>query len=216
MRFLFALMFWLFIPGLFMSWVDSINFAWEKGDAYVPFIAGIAAYFVIMGIRNHHFQHNFKWFRTFSHELTHAIFSLLTFNRIHGFSATAHSGGYVSFTGKSNMLITLSPYCIPIFTVFLLLVSFFIDIQNQAILLGGIGFTYMFHIHTFFMQAKAYQPDLKEYGLFTSYGFIIFFNLLFSGFVIRSAVEGLPGLKNFIIGAYQQIYPFVNQIFAAF
>ena len=212
MRIILTVLFCALIPGLFLGWLQAINHAFDNGEAYLPFSIGLGAYLILIGIRNRSFQHNFKWFQTFSHELTHVIFSILTFNKIYGFSATSHSGGYVSYQGKSNMLIALSPYCIPIFTIFLLIAASFIDGQHAAFMVGAVGFTYFFHVHTFFVQTRHYQPDLRAYGLIPSYSFIIFFNLLFSGLILWSVTDGLMGFRVFFADAYGHVATYLDAL----
>ncbi len=216
MRIIFTILFCALIPGLFLSWMNAIGHAYNNGDVYIPFVIGFGVYLMLIGIQNRNFQHNFKWFQTFSHELTHVIFSILTFNKIYGFNATSHSGGYVSYQGKSNMLITLSPYCVPIFTLFLLLISALVKVQHESFLVAAIGFTYLFHLHTFMVQTKTYQPDLRAYGLIPSYSFIVFFNLLFSGFILLSITDGLWGFKTFLLDTYEHIYSYLEPLSSKF
>ena len=205
MHYLFGLLFWCMLPFVGWVWLESVAFAWDQHDQYIPFLMGAAGYALLLGIRNKNFQHNLSWFQTFSHELTHVLFSLLTFNKIYGFNATSHSGGHISYSGKSNMLIVLSPYCIPIFTLFALLLRAIVNTNHVEWLAAVIGFTYCFHLQTFAKQTRHYQTDLKKYGLFPSYGFIILMNLFFGSVILFSVQYGLAAFKEVFIRVFDNL-----------
>jgi len=63
----------------------------------------------------------FLYFYVLGHELTHAIFVYACGGRVAGISISA-DGGYI-MTNKSNVLIALSPYFIPFWSVVVLAVS---------------------------------------------------------------------------------------------
>ena len=195
MHYLFGLLFWCLIPLAGWVWLESVSLAWDQHDQYIPFLIGLGSYALLLGIRNKNFQHNLGWFQTFTHELTHVLFSLLTFNKIYGFNATSHSGGHISYSGKSNMLIVLSPYCIPIFTLFALLLGAIAQGNHLDWIAAIIGFSYCFHLQTFAKQTRHYQTDLRKYGLFPSYGFIILLNLFFGSVILFSMIYGLEAFK---------------------
>ena len=50
---------------------------------------------------------------TLEHEITHALFAIVTFHRVTGLRATAFRGGQVRFVGEGNWLITVAPYFFP-------------------------------------------------------------------------------------------------------
>ncbi len=112
------------------------------------------------------------------------------------------------------MLIILSPYCVPIFTLLLLLVSAVSEVQHEPFLVGAVGFSYMFHLHTYLSQTKYYQPDLLMYGLIPSYSFIILINLFFSGIIIMSVSHGLSAFKAYFDSVYRHsgsyLYPLLS------
>jgi hypothetical protein len=126
------------------------------------------------------------------HEMTHALTTILCGGGIREFHVTA-SGGHV-VTTKNNLLIALSPYFVPLYSLLavllFLLAGLFLDL-NRAILLpwGGMlrpwhgfyfitGLTWSFHISfTIWMIGKD-QPDLRINGVFFSLCLIVFVNLL--------------------------------------
>lgn len=131
---------------------------------YLWVAVGAVAYLFI----RKHFNKNIKWMEVFSHELTHATFTLLSFNKVHSLSATDKMGGVVYSSGHktfSDLVMRLAPYCFPLFTYVLLLFRGLITYHGRAIFDVLIGLTLCFHIITFKKQTKPHQPDLKHYPL---------------------------------------------------
>jgi hypothetical protein len=120
-----------------------------------------------------------EWFEVFTHELTHAIFAILTFNKVRNFNASSTGNGSVEYQGKRNWIITLSPYCIPIYTVVLCLLYPFFLREYWNVLDFLVGFSFVFHLRTFWKQLNPNQPDIKVYGFTFSYLFISALNIYF-------------------------------------
>ena len=213
MRIVYTLFCLIALPGVFVAWQGTMLNALQRIENYTPFILGMGIYIILYGIKSKNLQHNLKWFQVFSHELTHVIFSILTFNKIYGFNATSHAGGYVAYQGRTNMFILLSPYCIPIFTLILVIIAAVFELQQNPYMIGALGFTYIFHIQTFVGQTRGFQPDLREYGLITSYVFIILINLLMTGMIIGSITNGLGAFKGFTLVAWEFNYDLVMNLF---
>lgn len=115
------------------------------------------------------------------HEMTHATFVYLCGGRISDLHFST-DGGYI-MTNKSNILIALSPYFVPFWSVVSIslygFVGFFYPLpfseEGLILLLGG---TWCFHvIWTIWMIPKD-QPDLKEHGTFFSLMIIVLANLI--------------------------------------
>jgi len=164
-------------------------------NSYKFLLFGLIGYFILTRIKYRIISDNIRWFRVFSHEITHVVFSVLTFNRIEGFQATRDNGGMVKYHGKGNLLISLSPYCFPLFTIVFLILKQLVSFEFIHIFDFFIGFSYTFHLHTFFIQARTYQPDIYENGYFQSYSFILFFNLFFIGLFTLEILYGLSAFK---------------------
>lgn len=135
---------------------------------YKWFGIGMAAY-VVLGI---FFKKNRKWLQTFSHELTHTLVGMLYLRKIHSFTAE-RGEGVMSYTPSrfniGAVMISLSPYFLPIFTIFLLLLRHMIAGESQYIFDILVGFTFAFHLGCFLAQTGSYQTDLQKHGLFFSY-----------------------------------------------
>jgi hypothetical protein len=118
---------------------------------------------------------NITWFETFSHELTHAIVSLLFLRKIHGFHVEGSTGA-VSTSGSNHygfVPIALAPYCLPIFTYCLLSFRCLLVADSVWILDILIGVTLAFHIGCFKHQIGNHQTDINQFWLPFSYAYIV-------------------------------------------
>ena len=72
--------------------------------------------FIIPRIRR-----NVRWMMSFTHEFTHLLFAILFFRKINRFNVDSKDS-HVSFSSGwfGYHAITLSPYCVPVFTLALL------------------------------------------------------------------------------------------------
>lgn len=115
------------------------------------------------------------------HELTHVLFIYLSFGQVSGFSVGL-DGGYV-VTNKSNVLIALSPYFVPFWSlvalIFLYPLNYFLNIPHyDPILFAVIGSTWTFHLLFTCWMIPRDQPDLKENETFFSLILIILANII--------------------------------------
>ncbi len=123
----------------------------------------------------------FLYFYVLGHELTHAVFVYACGGRVAGMHVTA-DGGYV-MTNKSNVLIALSPYFVPFWSVVILGIStllglfFKIPYHNEALYML-IGSSWAFHLLWTLWMIPRDQPDLKENGVFFSLVIIYLANVV--------------------------------------
>ena len=210
-RYLFGFIFFLGAFSAFLGLVYLLPVVSEDWRVYRWFFLGIIAYLALMGITHTFFAQNLKFFRTFTHELTHTIFTILSLKRVRAFQATSHQGGEIHVVGGGNMLILLSPYCIPIFTIFLLLLMPLLQNRFAPYLEFGIGLTYLFHLHNNWLQTSNRQTDITKYPLFTSYSFIILFHFIFLGIILLCFEEGVRAFLEFPKIAFRQMWEFVEE-----
>lgn len=141
---------------------------------------GIVAFVILSRL----FNRNLKWFATFSHELTHAIVSLLLFRKIHSFSAGMGTGEiYTSGNERTLVFVDLAPYCLPVFTYLLLAIRMMLAKDMLMYYDILIGLSIGFHFYCFRTQTGSYQTDINKHPLFFSYLYISTF-LLFNFTVI--------------------------------
>lgn len=149
----------------------------------LPFWLGLGSYFIFQAI----FSKPIKTY-IFGHELSHAVAGILSGARVKSFKVSA-SGGSVVLT-KTNVWITLAPYFLPLYTVFVLSVywvgSVFWPLERfHSYLLFLSGFTLSFHFaltHYALMQG---QSDLKQFGVFFSGLFIALINLILLSILLK-------------------------------
>lgn len=163
----------------FIDMMVRVGMAWRHPGNYVGLLAGFVGYgmflctLVIPRVR-----HNLNWFMKFTHELTHTLVALLFFARIKEFVVKDREC-YVSYkSGPVGYVpITLSPYCIPIYTFMLFPFRFAGDAGYMIVFDALIAFTYAFHIHSFIKQTRLSQPDLENCGAVRSVAFISFVHM---------------------------------------
>jgi hypothetical protein len=130
----------------------------------------------------------------FAHELGHALATWLCLGRVSNLSASA-SGGQVS-TSKSNTLIRLAPYCIPLYAIVAALVFAGLDAwwrplsAYRWVLAAALGFTLAFHLGYTLWSLHRGQPDLKPDGWCFSLVVIFLANVLVVAAVLGLAFAG--------------------------
>lgn len=116
------------------------------------------------------------------HELTHALFVVIFRGKVTDFHVSSE-GGYIT-TDKTNLVIALSPYFVPFWSVFCALaygaLRFSIDLHPgwDLAFYAVMGFTWTFHMAWTLWMIPRDQPDLKENGTFLSLVIIYLANLL--------------------------------------
>ncbi|MEZ5323574.1 MAG: hypothetical protein R3F19_00695 [Verrucomicrobiales bacterium] len=130
----------------------------------------------------------------FGHEMTHALFVYLCGGRVEEFKVTPEGGHVV--TDKNNLLISLSPYFVPFYTVIavlaFVLIGAFFDLSHYHegvffgiggfkwawLMFGIIGLTWGFHFSFTGWMILKDQPDLRSNGTFFSLMLIYLINIL--------------------------------------
>jgi len=158
---------------------------------FLFFLAGGLLWLVyFVGFPNHRPIRLYVW----GHETSHAAAAVVFGAQVSGFTARK-TGGHI-YTTKSNFIISLAPYLVPIYTLMILgaavVGSIFFDILGYDekgffgvaglsplwVLLGLIGFSWSFHLTFTVWMIARFQPDLEENGNFFSLILIYLTNLL--------------------------------------
>ncbi len=149
-----------------------------------------------------------RYLYVLGHELTHALFVLLSGGKIHGFRAS-RDGGHV-ITDKTNLLISLSPYFVPFWSLVAVTVygllgaacdldsvlhlrvrEWRLSLGLDAALACILGYTWGLHLTFTLWMVTRDQPDLRQNGTFFSLVFIYFINLIL---ILGLFVLAAPGL----------------------
>jgi hypothetical protein len=127
-------------------------------------------------------QSFFLYLYVLGHELTHAVFVVLHRGRVTDFHVST-AGGYIT-TNKTNLVIALSPYFVPFWSVIaaslysLLKCVCGLSQEWDRLLFAVLGLTWTFHMVWTLWMIPRDQPDLKENGTFLSLVIIYLANLL--------------------------------------
>ncbi len=157
----------------------NVGWGWKTAGNYVGMVAGIMAYGVCLLLTLiPRFRNNLRWFMKFTHELTHTLVAIPFFAQIREF-VVKDKECYVSYkAGRIGYVpITLSPYCIPVYTFMLFPFRFWGDGSYMIIFDALIAFTYTFHLHSFMRQTRFSQSDIQHCGTELSVAFITFVNI---------------------------------------
>ena len=143
-------------------------------------LLGFIAFFVLFLIPR--VRSNVGWLMKFSHEFTHLLFALLFFRKIYRFKVD-DTDSYVSYSGGwfGYHAITLSPYCIPVFTLALFPWRFTTAARSLTYLMVIdilIGFTYAFHVCCWAKQIRLRQTDIIGPGRVKSLLCITLFQII--------------------------------------
>ena len=157
-------------------------------DLLLGFIAFFPL-FIIPRVRS-----NINWLMKFSHEFTHLLFAFLFFRKIYRFKVD-DSDSYVSYSSGwfGYHAITLSPYCIPVFTLALLPWHFTTDSRLYLMIIDIlIGFSYAFHVCAWARQIRLSQTDIIGPGRLKSILCIALFQIISLCLVVMTPSSGVP------------------------
>ncbi|MBO7263210.1 MAG: hypothetical protein J6U93_01670 [Alistipes sp.] len=166
---------------------------WRIPGNYAGLFAGFIAYiFFAIVLKALRLGHNLDWFRKFTHELTHTLVALLFFRKIYEFIVKGRECRVVYNSHPiGHLAITLSPYCIPIYTFMLFPFRFAGDAHYMIIFDALIAFTYAFHVHTFIKQTRFTQSDIKNCGIARSIVYISFTHLAVISLILATPKGGV-------------------------
>lgn len=188
----------VFVTSLGKNAVDisvRIGWVWQYPGNYVGLLMGFVAYIVFaITLIILHLSHNLNWFMKFTHELTHTLVALLFVKKINEFVVRGREC-YVNYQigkfGIGYTPITLSPYCIPIYTFMVFPFRFAGDAQYMVIFDALIAFTYAFHIHSFIKQTRLSQSDIENCGVAKSVAFLAFSHLAVASLILATPKGGV-------------------------
>lgn len=156
----------------------------------------------------------FLYLYVLGHELTHALFVLLFRGRVSDIHVST-KGGYIT-TNKTNLLIALSPYFVPFWSLVLGVIfvacrlGWQVDGYWNLAFYAVVGSSWTFHMLWTLWMIPRDQPDLRENGTFFSLVIIYLANLLLLVLLLivahdaplNSAREfGMDWMRNAIITA---------------
>ena len=144
------------------------------------------------------------------HELTHAIWGLLTGSKV-GKIKVGEDGGYVNLTNP-GIFTTLAPYFVPFYLIVVLLIrllcGLFWDMGPYSLVwLALMGMAYGFHVTYTVRSLTERQPDIREFGHLISYTLILLINVLVFGYGLVAITHAtLPEYHGALVDRAMQSY----------
>lgn len=183
-----ALLSLVYFPGCLEATWNLLVLVIADASTALPVLFGFAVYCIAWWFMFRRAAWG-SWFSTLEHELTHAIVALITFHPVKSIRASWNRGGSMSYYGKGNWLITLSPYFFPTLSVLaiLLLSLSGIDVKWSGAL---IGVTLAYNITSTCRETHSGQTDLRETGFLFSWTFLPAAILLSYGACLAFACGG--------------------------
>lgn len=140
-------------------------------------------------------RRQFLYLYVLGHELTHAIFVFLHLGWVSEMKVSSE-GGYIA-TNKSNLLISLSPYFFPFWSMLLLLVysiaAYFCELPHYAeqVLFALTGASWTFHMLWTLWMIPRDQPDLRDNDTFFSLVVIYLANIILLSAMLCMSAKSL-------------------------
>ena len=141
-------------------------------------LLGFVAFFALFLVPR--VRSNVRWLMKFSHEFTHLLFAILFFRKINRFKVD-DTDSYVSYSSGwfGYHAITLSPYCVPVFTLALLPWRFTTASHLYLTIIDiCIGLSYSFYACSWVRQIRLSQTDIVGPGKVKSILYIALFQII--------------------------------------
>ena len=156
------------------------------------------------------------------HELVHVLATWVCGGHVVAFHVTPSGGNVV--TSKTNFFIELSPYFVPLYTIFLGLCFWLVQLSgNGSVKASGVflflvGFTLAFHFVMTSEALRLQQDDIMKSGIIFSFVIIFISNLIIVSGVfapVFSAISFTDFIKDSVSGSgeiYRTIYEGTLQV----
>jgi hypothetical protein len=168
----------------------------KSPEPILPFAGGLVIYLACWALFIRHWRTT--WLSTLEHELTHALFAVLTFHRVVGIRTTWSNGGHIRYVGTGNWLITLAPYFFPTVCMLLLPVFMLAPLLENPVGDAILGAAFAYHVTSTFRETHLGQSDLQRVGFLFSIMVLPGLNLLAHGIVLAWCHNGNSGLVSFM------------------
>lgn len=194
---------WLFfsLPAYLKS-LDFFRFADWK---YLALFAGFFIFFIARSFMDSSAKIGME---VLAHELTHALFAIITLHKVKGISINPDdTGGNMSFEGEGNWLIIIAPYFFPLFGLIAMVsISIYTMFAPMNIILNVImGFMIGYHFDAVGSQIHEKQTDLPKVGYIFCAVFLLPANLWMIGSMLAFNSKGWQG-----VWTYQRLISHLN------
>lgn len=176
---------------IFSAFVIILNIKkflrWFPPKDYLFFIVSVPTVFISAFI----LKKRIRFWEIFQHEMTHLIFTVITLNRVEGFSITRNSGGSVAVYGENNTLNKVAPYFFPLYSIILIGLSLFFVSDYEIVLQKSAWIIWLFFVIQFLKDFSMKQSDISTSFKPLSIPLIICGNIFFFFFIIHFSTGNL-------------------------
>lgn len=191
------------LPGATLELLELTGSLTNAPSRYGPFLLGAALYF--WAWKNFFRKRMFgSMLSTLEHELTHALFGLLTFRMITGIKVTWNKGGHVTFPGPVNWSILIAPYWFPTATFVLFLLIALGGVAMTPVWGAALGVSVAYHLTSTWIETHAEQSDLRRVGFPFCWCTLPFLNVWAYGMVIALLTGGSSGALSFCARVFER------------
>jgi hypothetical protein len=204
-RFLIAILLLPWVVGFALQLPSLAKGIFVRPVPLFPFALGLGSYVLVWFFMIRKKRDTGVW-DTFEHELTHAIFCVLLFKKVHAFHAGAEADqdgrlGYISHegaTGFRETLITLAPYFFPTYTVFLFLIRLLVAESYLWYFDIVVGASFSYHLISTWQEFGFHQQDIKSQTPFFSVSFILLANIIINPMVLLVVHQGWGAVPDYL------------------
>lgn len=184
------------LPGALIAGMELLVRVVTRPWPVTMFLVGFVLYFAVWWWSFR--RSRFTFILTLEHELTHALFAMMTFHRVIGLRATAFRGGHVRFVGEGNWLITIAPYFFPTLSLFLLVVAWFLPNFLASVATIVVGGSFAHHATSTLRETHPGQTDLQKAGMVFCLCFLPTANVVTFGTLLGFVYGGWQGSAQFL------------------
>ena len=175
----------------------------KVSENVLPFWVGLGSYFLFQAVLS-------RPVRTyvFGHELTHALVGLCCGAKLKSFKVSASGGSVV--LSKTNILIALAPYFLPLYTLIIFFAYWaagkFWGVEGfYPYFLFLVGFSLSFHLSLTWWALALGQSDLKVFGVFFSAVLILLVNFIVLSLLFRMLFPGQVGIRGYYSDSFSKM-----------
>ncbi|MDO8608859.1 MAG: hypothetical protein Q7R40_20190 [Phaeospirillum sp.] len=173
------------------TFYEALKPFWRSANLGVALAAGIGLFLLPILFRRRLPQ--FGFWAAFEHEMTHILFALLTLHPVGSMQATDGNGGWMTYRGNGNWLITISPYFFPTVPLLVGGIALLFPPALKLAGLSAVGFAIAWHVFATIRETGAHQSDIQKVGISFAVAFLPGVSLLCGGFAIALAAKGASG-----------------------
>jgi len=190
------------LPGATIAAIELLVRVVTRPLPVTMFLCGFGLYVVVWWWLFR--RSRFSFVLTLEHELTHALFAIVTFHRVTGIRATAFRGGHIRFVGEGNWLITVAPYFFPTLSLFLLVFAWCLPSILAGLINFVIGGSFAYHMTSTLRETHPGQTDLQQTGVLFCFCFLPAANIVTFGAVLGFIYGGWAGSAQFVGTIWQR------------